>query len=123
MSQLSTIMREYFEDEPKRSSSMTILSENRQVPIVPDLIKWKRVSDPERMMRRFKFDTRQRLLDFLSLVFELEGEMNHHGRVVVDHLQVDVEVYTKTVDCITELDIEYTKAVSEIYEDVQHYGY
>ena len=81
------------------------------------------MTDPERFMRRFEFNSRDRLVDFLGEVLELENEMNHNGKLTVDHLHVDIEVYTKSIDCVTELDIEYTHAVSQIYEDVENYGY
>jgi pterin-4a-carbinolamine dehydratase len=123
MRNLSTIMKDYFNEGQETARSSFLMTEQRSVPIIPNVIQWKRVTDPERLMRRFEFVTRNRLIDFLSLVFELEDEMNHHGRISIDHLHVDIEVYTKTVDCVTEIDIEYTKSVSEIYEDVQHYVY
>ena len=84
---------------------------------------WKIVSDPERLMRRFEFDSRQRLVDFLGEVLEMENEMNHNAKITIDHMHIDIEVYTKSIDCVTELDLEYTKTVSQIYEDVSHYGY
>ena len=38
-------------------------------------------------------------------------------------MHIDIEVYTKSIDCVTELDLEYTQTVNQIYEDVSHYGY
>ena len=121
---VSQIMRKYFEEPSCVSKNPSFLmTESAGVPIVPDVIEWKIVTDPERFMRRFEFSTRDRLVDFLGEIFELENEMDHNGKITIDHLHVDIEVYTKSIDCITELDVEYTKAVSQIYEDVLHYGY
>lgn len=117
-------MREYFsEDIRMQKKHSFLMTEGTNLPIVPDTITWKVVSDPERFMRRFEFSDRSRLIDFLGEVFELEDEMQHHAKITVDHLHVDVEIYTKSIDCITELDLEFTKTVSQIYEDVNHYGY
>ena len=125
MRRVSQIMREYFDDDNKTVTSQVggLLLEHNDVPIKPDVMKWRVVTDPERFMRRFEFASRPRLIDFLGEVLELESELNHHAKVTVDHLHVDIEVYTKNLDCITELDIEYTKAVDMIFEDVLHYAY
>ena len=124
MTNLSIIMREYFEEtDTKSQSPIRTLTESRDMPIVPDVIEWKIVTDPERLMRRFEFNSREKLIDFLGEVFELEDEMNHHGKITVDHLHVDIEIYTKSIDCVTEIDLEYSKTISQIYEDVSYYGY
>ena len=125
MIRVTQIMRDYFEEAsgPSPIKNFSLMVENSRMPIVPDVIEWKIVTDPERFMRRFEFSSRDRLTDFLGEVLELENEMNHNGKISIDHLHVDIEVYTKSIDCITELDIEYTVAVSQIYEDVLNYEY
>ena len=116
-------MKDYFKEDNTVKKHQFLISENINMPIIPDIIVWKTVTDPERFMRRFEFSTRDRLVDFLGELLELENEMQHNGKITIDHLNVDVEIYTKAIDCITELDIEYTKSVSQIYEDVLNYGY
>ena len=124
MQRVSRLMREYFEDNSSPTSSpRSPINENFNVPIVPDKMQWKVVISPERFMRRFEFASRPRMVDFLGEVLEFENEIQHNGKITIDHLVIDIEVYTKSVDCITELDIEYTKAIDQIYEDIQHYGY
>ena len=122
MTKISQLIQEYFVESspPRRDFLMT---ESAGLPIVPDKITWEIVSDPERLMRRFEFSNRSKLIDFLGEIFELEDEMNHHAKITVDHLHVDIEIYTKSINCVTELDLEYSKTSSQIYEDVMHYGY
>jgi len=124
MKNVSHIMKEYF-DKPLIKKSSVLLSEtfNTDVPVVPAVMTWKVVTDPERLMKRFEFSNRNELVDFLAEIFEFENETDHHGKITIDELHIDVEVYTKTVDCITELDLEYTKTLDQILEDVKHYGY
>jgi len=129
MSTLSHLMREYF-DSPvnpvNTQNNFGLLTENlngQQLPVVPDKSEWRVVTDPERFIRRFEFDSRDRLKDFLMDLMNLEDSLGHHGKLSIDNLSVDVEVYTHTVDCITELDQEYTSVVNKLYEDVLHYGY
>ena len=124
MTRVSHLMRDYFDEcSASNKKNSLLMFENANVPIVPEVITWKVVTDPERFMRRFEFSSRERLTDFLGEVLELENEIEHNGKITIDHLNVDIEIYTKSIDCITELDVEYTKAVSQIYEDVMQYGY
>jgi pterin-4a-carbinolamine dehydratase len=125
MSSLVTIMQDYFDESPAppNTGNSFLIKEQKRVPITPEVITWKIVTDPERLMRRFEFKSRQRLIDFLGEVLEMENEMNHNAKITIDHLYIDIEVYTKSIDCVTEIDLEYTQTVSQIYEDVSHYGY
>jgi pterin-4a-carbinolamine dehydratase len=125
MRRVSQIMNEYFEEDDamKPRAPAGLLFERSDLPVKPDIMKWRVVTDPERFMRRFEFTTRSRLIDFLGEIFELEEELGHHGKLTIDHMHIDIEVHTKDLDCITELDIEYTKAIDMIFEDVQHYAY
>lgn len=123
MTKLTQLMQEYFLESSAPQSRNFLMAESTSLPITPGKITWEIVSDPERLMRRFEFSNRSKLIDFLGEVFELEDEMNHHAKITVEHLHVDIEIYTKSINCVTELDLEYTKTVSQIYEDVMHYGY
>jgi len=49
--------------------------------------------------------------------------MNHNAKITIDHMHIDIEVYTKSIDRVTEIDLEYSQTVSQIYEDVSHYSY
>ena len=129
MPSVSHLMREYFDSATKSQpdqSTVRKLSEHfsiESLPVTPDKTEWRVVSDPERFIRRFEFDNRNRLKDFVSEVLSLEDILGHHGKLSINHDSVDIEVYTHTVDCITELDQEYATAVNKLYEDVLHYGY
>ena len=80
MTKISQIMREYFEEDTSSSNNHSFLmTENSRLPIVPNVITWNTVSDPERFMRRFEFSTRDRLIDFLGELLEMENEMQHNG--------------------------------------------
>ena len=123
MKNVSRIMKEYFDKPPMKKSNILLETFSADVPVVPAVMTWKVVTDPERLMKRFEFSNRNELIDFLAEIFEFENETDHHGKITIDELHIDVEVYTKTVDCITELDLEYTKTLDQILEDVKHYAY
>lgn len=129
MPTVTHLMREYFDAEaevsPSKSGTQRLFESFslEALPVVPDKTTWRVVTDPERFIRRFEFDTRERLKDFVSDVMSMEDSLGHHGKMIIDGTSVDIDVYTHTVDCITELDQEYISIVDKIYEDVLHYGY
>ena len=123
MKNVSNIMKEYFDKPSLEKSNVLFEAFNTDVPVVPTVITWKVVTDPERFMKRFEFQDRRVLIDFLAEIFDFENETNHHGKLTIDENYVDVEIYTKTVDCITELDLEYTKTLDQMFEDVRYYGH
>jgi len=123
-------MKEYFE---KDSTAVEARAENilfskrllteQVVPIEVTEITWKVLAGPERFYRKFEFKERKRLIDFVSEVLYLEDEMDHHANVVIKHKEVEISVHTHTLEKITELDQEFTRAVDDIYEDTMNYGY
>ena len=73
--------------------------------------------------RKFKFNDRRRLLDFVSDIVLYEDEVKHHGEIKIASDVVEISVFTHTLERITELDREYIRHVDRIYQDVLHYGY
>ena len=127
MMSVKNLMKEYFspdEMSPKRAIIPgTLYEHSMPLPVVPDKFEWKVVSDPERFMRRFEFSSREAAKDFVVEILHMEDQLGHHGKITIEGTQVDVEVHTHTVDCITELDQDYVHQVDQILEDVNHYGH
>ena len=122
MSNVSQLMNEYFE-EPSRSTTVFGLLVEDSLPVKPDKFVWQVLKEPERFFRRFEFSDRRRLIDFVDEVLDFEDNLGHHGKLTINHQTIDIEVNTKTVETITNLDQEYVKGVDEIYHDVEHYRY
>jgi pterin-4a-carbinolamine dehydratase len=93
-----------------------------ELPLQPvDLSQWEVVSDPNRFKREFEFNTFPEFKVFLDEVLEHQEEVDHHGKISLDGLNILVEVYTHDVNDITELDQEYVRALDQIHRDVQDY--
>ena len=129
MTKLSHIMKEYFVDT--RLNQKSIQSENilrrsineSNVPIRAKKVEWVIESGPERFIREFIFNDRRRMRDFVNEIFAYEDEINHHSSLSIDHKKVTVEINTKTLEKITERDVEFTQELSKIYKDVLNYQY
>ena len=107
--QLLNLMGEYFEE-----SRPAILEESRQPP---GFSSWQKVDSPERLVKDYSFNSRQNPLEFLRQLFLYEDEVQHHGKVTVEHDQVRLEVMTHDLDAVTELDVEYAYVADQIYTD------
>ena len=128
MSNVANLMKEYFDYDDsatKVSNSDKVfgLLAESNLPVKPDKFVWKVLKEPERFSRRFEFDERRRLIDFVNEILEFEDELKHHANITISHKFVDIEVNTKTIESITNLDQEYVRAVDQIFTDVSHYGY
>ena len=63
------------------------------------------------------------MIDFVNEVLRLEDEMNHHGTIKVTNNEVTIEVYTHTINRITNLDKEYVRNIDFVYRDVLDFEY
>ena len=92
------------------------------LPVCPLQVNtWNVVSDPNRLMREFEFNSYEELSSFLSEVLPYQEEVPHHGKITVDHRKVIIEVYTHDVNDVTELDKEYAQVVDNILQDVSYF--
>jgi len=89
------------------------------VPIIPKKEKWEHLEDPEALRREFEFSSSQNLIYFLEDVIQMQESLDHHGKILVDHNRVIAQVSTRTLNRVTELDVEWAAKVDEIYEDIR----
>ena len=122
-------MKGYFNDD---ESGLPIINEIKELsattvptPLPIDVKggpRWDMVDEPsQRLKKTFKFEALFKLKAFLNEVLEYEEEMGHNGKITIEGVSVEIEVYTHRVNLVTELDIEYAKAVDEIMEDVVYF--
>jgi len=111
-------MKNYFEsDVPYKSILFEAPGTN--LPIEPKKETWERSEDPESLRRIFELSSTQKLIYFLEDVIQLQEEMGHHGKLLVEGNKVLAQIFTHNLNQVTELDIEWAAKVDEIYEDVE----
>jgi len=123
-------MKEYFKsagvspaDRIESAISERGLMLEQNLPVQPTKVEWTIEEKPERFVRRFQFDDRRRLIDFINEILQMEDQMKHHGELRISYNVVDISVYTHNLEKITELDQEYIHEIDKIHQDVMHYGY
>jgi pterin-4a-carbinolamine dehydratase len=83
--------------------------------------EWEILEEPRRLARAYSFNNQNKLQEFISELLDYQGKTNHSGDIRIDHHDVLIEVYTKDLNNLTELDYEYAKMADMIYQDVEHY--
>tara|TARA_R100000008_G_scaffold86406_1_gene79380 strand:- start:2147 stop:2482 length:336 start_codon:yes stop_codon:yes gene_type:complete len=108
-------MTSYFKEDKK----MIRESFRDTLPVTPTKNKWTMLDDPEVLQRLFEFKNTISLLYFLEDLVQLQDTMNHHGRILIDHMSVLVQINTKSLERVTDLDVEWAQKVDEIYKDTR----
>ena len=112
MLKLSQLIGDY--EEP---SSITIPNLHKELPISsPKQSKWALHNDPNRLVRMFKFKSDSKLNEFVVDVLEHQAETQHHGRITIQSPKVKIEIWTHTLNDVTDIDFEWCKAVDDIFE-------
>ena len=115
MQSVSGLMREYFSPV-----GHDILHESlpKDVPIEPKKTNWTITSNPESLLREFSFKNDEKMRRFINELLLMQEEVNHHAQILMEDKVVKVKVRTKTLNRVTEIDIEYASQLDRIYEDV-----
>lgn len=121
---LTEVMSDYFEDEEELEfNPFKGLTIQKQMPVTPKRVsRWERVASPRRLHATYEFKTQNEYALFLAEVLVYERETGHRAKIVCDYPTVTIEVYTKDVNEITEIDLEYAKAADDIFKDVKEYA-
>ena len=122
LKELSSTLRQRTAEKQQYTSRL--LSE-MAVPVLPRSnfrSKWEVLESPKRLARSYSFPSGKKLQEFISEILEYQNKTNHSGDIRIDHNDVMIEVYTKDLNCLTELDYEYAKMADLIYQDLEYYG-
>ena len=93
------------------------------VPIKLSMAKWvpRETDSGEVLFRSFDFLNFQTLFYFVSESLKLQERLNHHCIMTIDELAVEITAQTKNVQEVTELDLELSEKIDDIYEDTQYF--
>ena len=92
----------------------------KKLPIEAPKQTWTQTDSPNKLHRRFDFDSPEQRLFFVAEVLVFQEEMNHHGTITINPKDVEIEIYTHDLNEVTGLDIKYAKEVDLIYKDARH---
>ncbi len=82
--------------------------------------KWEKVLSPIRLHKTFRFVSQEKRNEFIQELFEYEAKTQHNATIIIDENNVTLDIRTKDVDQITELDKEYAKFADVIFRDIAY---
>ena len=121
---IRALMKDYMNECDDRSRSSLernlrgLISENVELPVVAMEQMWEVVDGPERLRRKFSFESLQQRTLFLEYLMETEERNGHFAKITIEGHDVTVEVWTHSIDRVTKLDKEYASDCDSIYDDV-----
>ena len=100
--------------------SDVITGDTRELPITPDKLEgWKLLEKPIRYTRLIKLPDETKFNSFIMDILELQSETGHHARMTAQFPQIKLEVWTHTLNDVTEVDQEWCQSVNDILGDYQ----
>lgn len=116
---LKKIHEEFIETSrrPMQFGRNPISPQRPSLPIIPN-DKWQILSDPKRMSKTYSFFDTKNKNRFIIDLLEYEEETSHHANVFIQEKTVRIELRTKELDQVTEIDKEYARFLDENYKEV-----
>ena len=82
------------------------------------ILDWKVKDNPPRYVKKFTFKSHGNFLNFMIAVFQYENNVKHNAKITVGYPEVIFEVWTHTLNEITDMDKEYCREVDHIYREL-----
>lgn len=113
MGQIFGLMKEYFQE------SRAVISESLPVavPIEPKKSSWQLINQKKFLLRKFDFQSEEQLRWFVNEILQMQSENKHHAYILIDEKSVSIKVGTRSLEAVTELDVEFAANADSIYED------
>jgi len=80
--------------------------------------RWETVDSPKRLHKAYKFISNELRNAFVEGLFDYEKKVGHNAKLTVEEHKVTLDVYTKDIDQITELDKEYAQYADVLFKDI-----
>jgi len=103
--------------QPMTFGALPVLPREKDVPVIA-VNKWKKVESPTRLRKTFQFMNQELRNSFIKGLLKYEDKTHHNATITIEENEVTLDVRTKDVDQVTELDKEYARHADELYKDV-----
>lgn len=105
----------YFLKEVARGRSS--LNEAFDLPIKIEKSQWSHLEKPNRISKLYQFDQSSQSRHFLTQLLDLVDTSRHPVKITIEDLDVGIEMYTRGIDDITEIDLEIARFCDELFEE------
>lgn len=80
--------------------------------------KWETLESPRRMRKKFSFMSQDARNKFVVDLLEYEQKIGHNAMMTIDEDSVTLDLRTKDIDQVTELDKEYASFADVLFKDI-----
>ena len=118
MKQLQNLHEEFIDAarRPMTFGKLPIRPIEGEVAIVA-VNRWETVKSPTRLRKAFEFRNQEGRNRFVKKLLAYEDETRHNATITIEEGKVTLDVRTKDIDQVTELDKEYAKYADVLYKD------
>jgi pterin-4a-carbinolamine dehydratase len=96
------------------------LRESQFVPIRPKETQWVLEKAPNRMTRRYHFETYDQLVFYVTNLLRYANQINHFPDLEIGYDTVLVTTYTHSLQDVTEQDTRMTRISDQIFKDAKY---
>lgn len=92
------------------------------LPIVTKTSTWETINEKQEtyMFKSYSFDLNRHLIYFITSILEKANNTYHHPVILINENVVEIKLITKSINDVTEMDIEYSKFIDEIYQEINY---
>lgn len=96
-------------------------TESAEIPLSAAVPRstWEKCQSPGMLKKVFGFDNPEQQKFFLIELLDYQNQMNHHADINISESNVEIRVFTRDLNCVTEVDYELSRVVDMIYADAQ----
>ena len=99
-----------------RSEMQSRLGNEEELPLSPKISKWS--TEDNMLEREYVIENRNHFSYFLNSILDHANQINHDPILIIKYPSITVSLTTDTIGDVTDRDIDFSKFVDEVYEDV-----
>lgn len=108
----------YFLNETMRGRlDRQVVNESFDLPVKIEKTTWAHFAGPNRISKNFDFEYVEQLKFFLLGLIDQFDVTHHPIKLALDDMTVTIELYTRDIDDVTEVDIEIARLCDDLYND------
>lgn len=113
----------YFLNESIRhpSEGVDSLVSSGDLPVRITKKNWDHHENPNKLSKEFSFDNPEQQIFFVTEVMRLSAVRDHEIKITITGASVGIETYTKTLDDVTQIDLEIARECDFIFNDSRFY--
>tara|TARA_R110001599_G_scaffold212368_2_gene410044 strand:+ start:772 stop:1179 length:408 start_codon:yes stop_codon:yes gene_type:complete len=95
-----------------------------EVPVLPVESEWSEFDygDYTAIQKSYVMKNHDHLVYFVNELLKEAKRIDHHPRMTIDHMSVELVLYTRDINDVTESDIKLSRIIDEIYNDIFFIG-